>query len=82
MVVVYKNMVGLSELARWVTLQHYFGTTLLKRLPTPVLHTKQAMHVWRHIVVHSRSYWNAQRRPSTSTVVCYCYNFRDNNAFS
>jgi len=30
MVVVYKNMVGLGGLARWVTLQHYFGTTLLK----------------------------------------------------
>jgi len=29
-VVVYKNVVGLGGLARWVTLQHYFGTTLLK----------------------------------------------------
>jgi len=29
-VVVYKNMVGLDGLARWVTLQHYFGTTLLR----------------------------------------------------
>jgi len=29
-VVVYKDMVGLGGLARWVTLQHYFGTTLLK----------------------------------------------------
>jgi len=28
--VVYKNMVGLGGLAHWVTLQHYFGTTLLK----------------------------------------------------
>jgi len=30
MVVVYKNKVSLGGLARWVTLQHYFGTTLLK----------------------------------------------------
>jgi len=29
MVVVYKNMVGLGGLAHWVTLQHYFSTTLL-----------------------------------------------------
>jgi len=29
-VVVYKNMVGLGGLAHWVTLQLYFGTTLLK----------------------------------------------------
>jgi len=29
-VVVYKNMVGLGGLARWVTLQHHFGTALLK----------------------------------------------------
>jgi len=29
-VVVYKNIVGLGGLARWVILQHYFGTTLLK----------------------------------------------------
>jgi len=29
-VVVYKNVMGLDGLARWVILQHYFGTTLLK----------------------------------------------------
>jgi len=36
-VVVYKNMVGLGGLARRVTLQQYFGTTLLKACRHPAL---------------------------------------------
>jgi len=42
MVVVYKNMVGLGGLARWVTLQHYFGTTQLKCC-RPLIYTMLAV---------------------------------------
>jgi len=41
-------MVGLGGLARWVTLQHYFGTTLLKvcRL---LLYMMTNTHLWSHL---------------------------------
>jgi len=62
MVVIYKNMVGLDGLARWVTLQHYFGTTLLKGC-RPLPYIKELRHpAHRHGVSCDSSSINKKKK--------------------